>query len=327
MRKPSTWIRIVVSLGLLVLLLWQVGGQNTLTRLRQMDPLNFSLALALYLVGIGLRAWRWQGLLTALQHRIRLSRLTELYFVGTFFNNMLPTGIGGDVVRVYEVAKDGVGGAAAASSVLVDRATGLITLMATALVTLGVAVALRPGLVAPSVAGVIVLVSAGVLAGTLAMMGADTLRRLLGRVGFLAQWLDKPGVRRFAQSFAAYRGSALSQALLLSTVFNFQLIATNYFLGAGLHINTLMDTPLLYYLLFIPIISFVLSLPISVAGLGAREAAYVALFSSVGAPADQALALSLAFYAVNVLTGAVGGVLYLIGGFRSGRQLSTTFKE
>ena len=137
MKKLSTWVRVLISLSLLGLLLWQVGAQNTLARLRQMNPLDFALALGLYLLGVGLRAWRWQGLLQALGQQVRLARLTELYFVGTFFNNMLPTGIGGDVIRGYELAKDGTGAAASASSILVDRATGLITLMATALVTLG----------------------------------------------------------------------------------------------------------------------------------------------------------------------------------------------
>ncbi len=321
MKKLSTWVRVLISLSLLGLLLWQVGAQNTLARLRQMNPLDFALALGLYLLGVGLRAWRWQGLLQALGQQVRLARLTELYFVGTFFNNMLPTGIGGDVIRGYELAKDGTGAAASASSILVDRATGLITLMATALVTLGVALWLRPGLIEPRVALVILVISAGVLVGTLAMLGADTLHRWFVRVPWLERWLERPGIRNFARSFSAFRGSALTTALLLSTVFNLQLIATNYLLGQGLGVNGHMDTPLLYYLLFIPIISFVLSLPISVAGLGAREAAYVALFSSVGVPSDLGLALSLAFYAVNLLTGLVGGVLYLIGGMRGTRSV------
>lgn len=320
MSKLSNWMRVLISLGLLGLLLWQVGAGNTLARLREMNLPDFFAALGLYLLGVVLRAWRWQGLLAALGLRARLARLTELYFVGTFFNNMLPTGVGGDVVRVYELSKQGETGAAhAASSVIVDRATGLITLMAMALVTLGIGLALYPGLVEPSVALVIVAVSAGVLIAMLAMMEAERLRGLFSRIPLLARALDRPGVRRFAESFRRYRGAALNRALLLSILFNFQLIATNYFLGLGLGVNQTMDTPLLYYLLFIPITSFVLTLPISISGLGAREAAYVALFGSVGVPADQALALSLAFYLVNVLTGLVGGVLYFVSGMRGAR--------
>ncbi len=320
MRKPSTWIRIIVSVVLLALLLRQAGAQNVVERLRQMNPWDFGLALGLYLLGVWLRSWRWQGLLGAVGYHGRLSRLTELYFVGTFFNQMLPTGIGGDVVRVYETAKDGAGTANAASSVVVDRATGLITLMGMALVTLGMALVMRPGVVDTGVALVILLVSGGVVLGMLAMLEADRLRRVLTRIPFVGRWLEKPGARAFAESFARYRGRALNKALAVSIVFNFQLVATNYFLGAGLGVNSLMDAPLLYYLLFIPIISFVLALPISISGLGAREAAYVALFGSVGVPSDQALALSLSFYAVNLITGAIGGVLYVVSGLRGGRD-------
>lgn len=320
MRKPSTWIRIIVSLVLLALLLWQAGAQNVVDRLRQMNPWDFSIAFGLYLLGVWLRAWRWQGLLAAVGYPARLGRLTELYFVGMFFNQMLPTGIGGDVVRVYESAKDGAGTAHAASAVVVDRATGLITLMGMALVTLLGAMLLRPGLVDSSVALVILAVSGGVVMGMVAMLEADRLRGLFARVPLLGRWLDKPGMRRFAESFAEYKGVALNKALLVSIVFNLQLVATNYFLGVALGINALMDTPILYYLLFIPIVSFVLALPISVSGLGAREAAYVALFGSVGIASDQALALSLSFYLVNLLTGAIGGVLYFISGVRAARH-------
>lgn len=320
MSKLSNWVRVLISLGLLGLLLWQVGAGNTLARLREMNLPDFGAALGLYLFGVVLRAWRWQGLLAALGLQARLARLTELYFVGTFFNNMLPTGVGGDVVRAYELSREGGTGAAhAASSVIVDRATGLITLMAMALVTLGIGLAIHPGLVEPSVALVIVVISAGVLVGMLAMLEAERLRGLFSRIPLLAKVLDRPGIRSFAESFHQYRGAALNKALLLSTLFNFQLIATNYLLGLGLGVNQSMDMPFLYYLLFIPITSFVLTLPISISGLGAREAAYVALFGSVGVPADQALALSLAFYLVNLLTGLVGGVLYFLSGMRGAR--------
>ena len=154
------------------------------------------------------------------------------------------------------------------------------------------------------------------LIATIALLSVDYLRRWLAVIPFLTRWLEKPGIRRFAESFKSYRGPALYRALAVSFVFNLQLVLVNYCLGLALHINL----PFVYYLLFVPIVSFVLSLPISWGGLGARETAYVLLFTSVGVLSDQALALSLAFYAVNLLTGAVGGVLYLMSGIRGARE-------
>ncbi len=315
-KRLIDWAKIVVSLGLLALLLWRVGAQQTVDRLLHMDPLWFALGVALYFLGVWLRAWRWQGLLRALDLHVSLGLLTNLYFVGMFFNVMLPSGVGGDVVRIYELSKDGRGAANATSSVLMDRATGLVTLMAQALITLIVAWAVWPGIIQPSVALAIIVISVGTLIGTVGLLGADYLRRWLRVVPGLGHWMDKPGIHRFAESFNSYRGSALYRALAVSFLFNLQLVAVNYCLGLALHISL----PFVYYLLFVPIVSFVLSLPISWGGLGARETAYVILFTSVGVPSDQALALSLAFYAVNLLTGAVGGVLYLMAGIRGARE-------
>lgn len=315
-KRLIDWGKIVVSLGLLAVLLWRVGAQQTLDRLLHMDPVWFAVALALYFMGVWLRAWRWQGLLRALDLNVGLGLLTNLYFVGMFFNVMLPSGVGGDVVRIYELSKDGRGAANATSSVLMDRAAGLVTLMAQALITLIIAWSVWPGIIQPSVALAIVIISAGTLIATIALLSVDYLRRWLAVIPFLTRWLEKPGIRRFAESFRAYRGPALYRALAVSFLFNLQLVLVNYCLGLALHINL----PFVYYLLFVPIVSFVLSLPISWGGLGARETAYVLLFTSVGVLSDQALALSLAFYAVNLLTGAVGGVLYLMSGIRGARD-------
>ncbi|HEY7688339.1 MAG TPA: lysylphosphatidylglycerol synthase domain-containing protein, partial [Dongiaceae bacterium] len=64
--------------------------------------------------------------------------------------------------------------------------------------------------------------------------------------------------------------------------------------------------------LFLPVIFLLSNLPISIAGIGVREAAFVSLFGAVGASAEQALALSLSFFALGVLNNLIGGLLYLI---------------
>ena len=69
-------------------------------------------------------------------------------------------------------------------------------------------------------------------------------------------------------------------------------------------------------MLFIPLISFLLVLPISLSGLGVREGGYVYLFAQAGVSAPLALAMSLLFYALNVASGLIGGVLYAFEGVR-----------
>jgi hypothetical protein len=75
-------------------------------------------------------------------------------------------------------------------------------------------------------------------------------------------------------------------------------------LGLGIRVS------LWYYLLFVPLISFSLTLPISISGLGVRETTFVLLFGQAGVEEPRALALSLTFYAVTIAVGLVGGALY-----------------
>lgn len=305
-RTLSNGFRIVLSLGLLALLLRQVGVGQVVATLREATPAPLAGALALYLAGVVLRAYRWQGLLAALGMTASLTRLTVLYFVGTFFNNLLPTGVGGDVVRAYKLARDGPGAAIAASSVLVDRASGLLVLLAMAVGAL----AFGHRLVTPALAMVILGVSLGSFAGVGLLLQADWWRRLRDRWPWLRSLAEREGIRAFYQSFGAYGRTALGRAFAISFAFNVLLITVNILLALSLGVRV---SPW-YFVLFVPLISFSLMLPISLSGLGVREGAYVFLFAQAGVPGSLALALSLLFYAVTVATGLVGGVLYAMEG-------------
>jgi uncharacterized membrane protein YbhN (UPF0104 family) len=319
-----------VSLVLLYVLLSQVGLGDTLATLRAGDAGLLIAALLLYQLGVVLRAYRWQVLLQALGARIGLVRLTVLYYVGTFFSNFLPSGVGGDVIRAYELTHDGPSAVAAASTVIVDRATGLLMLLAMALVAL----VFSYRLLDPQVVGVIAVVCGGTFVGLGAVIAADRwlqdpARRggpfaLLragsqwppqgpGVIGWLWRLVERVTGTRFYQSFRQYGRGALSQALALSVVFNVLLIVTNVLLAWAFGVRV----SLWYFFLFIPIISFSLLLPISLSGLGVREGAFVVLFGQAGVPAHLALAMSLAFYGVNLATGLIGGVLYAVEGLRA----------
>lgn len=316
-RQRANLVKIVVSLGLLIFLLTRVGLGGTLEALSDAHPVYLLVALALYFVGVPLRAYRWQVLLGAVGTHVSLPRLTSLYFVGTFFNTVLPSGIGGDVVRVYELATDGAGAAVAMSTVLVDRATGLLVLLALALGSTVVA----HDLLSPTLAWGIVVISLATFAGVGLLLWRDLWGHLSqhlsgmasGRLSFVREVLARQGLIDFYGLFHLYRGSALAGALSISLGFNILLIAVNYLIARALGVQV----SVWYFLLFVPLISFALLLPLSFGGLGVREGAYVLLFGQAGVAAPVALAMSLAFYGLNIVTGLVGGVLYVWQGLGS----------
>ena len=301
-------LKIGLSVTLLTLLLRQVGWRQTLGTLGKARLPHLAAAFALYLAGIVVRAWRWQVLLSALRMDIPLARLTVLYFVGTFFSNFLPTGIGGDVVRVYELSKQSKRPIESVGTVLLDRGTGLLMLFLIALVTL----IFSHRLITPNVVAAIVLLSLGSWAG----LGLVLRRGWLERWGLLRLMARIKPLEGLYESIIACGSKAIGSALAISLVFNALLIAVNYLIALSLG----MEIPLWYFLLFVPLISFLLVLPISLSGLGVREGGYVYLFAQAGVSAPLALAMSLLFYALNVATGLIGGALYAFEGMRNFRH-------
>ncbi len=307
-RRWWAVVRVIISLGLLVAVLLTIGLEELLATVARASLPLLLVALGLFVSGIVVRAARWRALLVALGVRVPFRRLVYLYFSGAFFNLFLPTGFGGDVVRVVELAQE-ARATAALGTVVVDRLTGLLVLFAMALVALpfgGELLSLEMRLL------VGLFAAAGLVVGGLVLEG-----HWLRRVG---RWLPGPlslsGEGALARAYAAVTACgwrAVGEALFFSLLFNTLLILINY--TAALAVG--MDVPLVYFLIFVPVLSVTLMLPISVGGLGVRETTAVLLFAQIGVNEAVAVAASLSVYAVSALTSLFGGLLYLVQSLRA----------
>jgi uncharacterized membrane protein YbhN (UPF0104 family) len=305
--KAVDLLKIVVSLGLLALLLWKIGWRQTWDTIRQVDVRYLVTAWGIYLFSMVLRAYRWQVLLRIQKLTASLGRLTSLYFIGTFFNSVLPTGFGGDVVRMYELTKDSHQGTEAVGTVVVDRLCGFVVLFAMACLALPFSYRLIPS----AVSALIVIITLGTLLAV-GMGLSDSVWGWLLRIPLLGGFVARRRAQQFRLSMRAYRTPAITWALVASLLFNVLLIILNYLVALGLGIRV----SAWYFLIFIPIISFLLTLPVSFSGLGVREGGYVLLFGQAGVSSSLALAMSLCIYAMAVATGLIGGVLYTLHGYR-----------
>jgi uncharacterized membrane protein YbhN (UPF0104 family) len=300
-------LQVLISVVLLTLILRQVHWGEVSAALRQMHPAWLVLAWALFLLGIAVRAVRWQVLLDALGVRRPLRELTAWYFVGSFFNVILPTGFGGDAVRVVELAQDTSRPGAVLNSVLVDRYMGIMVLLA-----MGLAAApaghTKPGVLALTGG----LFAAGLLAAWLLRRPWwAAWARGAGPWGRLVRLLHLPAL---ADAVAPYEARATLRSLVVSLVFNLLQIAWNVAIARGLGLRL----PFTTFLVFVPLTAVALLLP-AFGGLGVRELSYVGLFGSVGVAQGTALALSLSVYAITVASGLIGGIVYLAQGVRRAR--------
>lgn len=314
--------KVVVSLILIVLLLREIGWQETWQKLLQAHPGYLLAALVAALLGVVVRAYRWQVLLSALEVEVPIGQLIALYFVGFLFTNVLPTGFGGDPVRMYELSRYTHRAAESAGTVIADRFFGLIVLQAMAVVALPFSY----WLVEPWMIAFTVLLFVSSLAAVGLLLNRRLWQSLGERLKSLASLSRKQGailrvgnlsmaegLKRFYESLRGYNAPAVGKTLGVSLVFNILLIAMNYLIGLALR----APVSLWYYFLFVPITSIVTMLPISFAGLGVREGAYVLLFTQAGMPRQTALSLSLLVYMISIFTpGLIGGIIYMLKGAR-----------
>ena len=295
-------VKIVISVGMLAYVLLTVNLRDLGNAILAARWGYLTLAAGLTIGGVALRAVRWLALLRALGIAVPLHRLVRLYFVGTFFNIFLPTGFGGDAIRMIELARYSKQAPEAVGTVLVDRATGLWMLFAMALVALPFGRAAVPANAAAFIAAV---AAVGLVGGWL-LMGTRLLPWLGTRVRLPAQ--DK--LERFYRAVSGCGYKALGQALGISLVFNLLIITVNWLIAEGLNV----DLPISVFFLFTSILSLALMLP-SVGGLGVREEAYKQMYGVVGVLGSVAVAMSLTtFLLQSILPGIIGGLLYAVEG-------------
>jgi len=299
-KRRLNILKIAVSAGLMTyLLVFQVDMGQLWQIVHQARWSYLAAATVLMIAGTALRAVRWQVLLSALDITVPLRRLVYLYFVGAFFNIFLPTGLGGDAVKMAELARSTGRAPEAIGVTLVDRATGLWVLFVLALLALPFGYTLLPAGWVPAIA----LGTLGGVIGGWVLMGTPLIPWLGGKVRLPGQ--EK--LERFYRSVSQLGYRALGKACAVSFVFDVLLILFNILIARGLNI----DQPLGIFVLFTPIISFSLALPISIGGLGVREQTYVVLFGPLGVPNTPATAMSLTNYVLtNLAVGLIGGCLY-----------------
>ena len=298
---PMNALRIAISVGALAFLFWRVvSPDETLAVLRRADWRFLLAAFLLFVLSLVIRAYRWILLLRGLDLELPFGRLVRLYFIGQFFSSFLPTQFGGDVMRALELSED-TDASAAVGTVLLDRMTGLLVLLAMGLVALPfLAARMEPWLV---------LLLVGVASGGLIVGGLILEGRILRRLtAWLPPAVSLTGQGRLAQTYAAVTGCgwrALSHAFLISVGFNLVNILINYLCGRAVG----MGIGVGYFFAATPILSVSGMIP-SIGGWGVREAVSTAIFTPIGVDETVAVALGLALNGVTLGAGLVGGLVY-----------------
>jgi uncharacterized protein (TIRG00374 family) len=243
-------------------------------------------------------------------------RLWRYSMIGSFFNQIFPSGLGGDVFRSWYVWKDGVSLGRSVASVLADRVLGLIAVFG--FVAVGI-----PYLVTNAASGTIrnlvLIVAVSLALGIVAFLRLDLIAGILRRAGVFqrretTQWRVKrflEGVERTALSIRSML-IAFPDGLetLALSVANQLILGLAIFLLAGASGEPLDLSAALFLFPYVLLLSMI---PVSLAGWGVREGAMVVVFALVGMPAASALTVSVLFGACMFIASLPGAVLWLRG--------------
>lgn len=306
-------IKVIVSIVLLTIIFYNLDIPKFLNVIQRAHPWWLVAALLTMISGIVIRAWRWQILLNAINVRVPLTELTAIYFIGFLFNNLLPSGLGGDAIRVLELNQHSQHSSDAVTSVIVDRFLGLSALQAIALIALMTDWEAVPLAVAYFT---IVIFFSSMAIGYL-LINRSLYLWLQTHIGLFRRLTEIKAIGKIFESFHSYPLPALGRAYLVAFLFNIVHITMHVFIGMGLG----AQAKIIHYATFVPIASLLLIIPLSFAGLGIREATYRQLFEQVGVPSEIGVAISLMVYFIgNFCMGVIGGFIYFL---RSARGVVT----
>jgi uncharacterized protein (TIRG00374 family) len=298
-------LQIAFTIAAVVLITRLVDIHETRRILAAANRTWVGLAIAMYLVGQLMSAFRWWLIGRSVGLGGRFVDYARFYFIGMFFMSFGPSTLGGDFVRGLYLAEGGGRRARAFNSVVFDRLNGLVIL---------VAIGAAAFLIFPQYRS---------LAPEFSLMFWITVAfgsaLLFGWM--LAPWLVRvmlPAdhkVRRFVEvdlgPFWTDRGMLLA-ASAVSFFFHLVQIAAQWVVSRAVGI----EVPLSYIAVFHPLVSAIASIPISFSGIGLREGGYLYFLTKLGVDQPSAVAYGVLWLLVIVANSLIGGLVFLASGAR-----------
>jgi hypothetical protein len=311
MVKLKTFLKVLLSVLLLGYLVYKAEPLKIAEVLGQVWYNNrmvyFPLAIGIYLLATITYTWRWQILVKACGLQVvTWLDLFRFYLIGLFFNNFLPTSIGGDVFRIYHLIEKSGDRTAGFTSVLTERLLGIAsTLILTLLSLFLLSSQLDDNRLIYIAAGLLVVI----VTFFIVVFNDHFLR--------LAEQLVKPltvlrlgeRIMKFFKAIRFYynsRGIYL-KILSISIMGQILVIIMTYILSLTIG----LQIPLDYLFLVVPISFLVTMLP-SINGIGFREGAFVVLLGRIGISNAEAISLSFLSILVPMIVSMSGGILFML---------------
>ena len=323
-QRKKTWqvlLRFAISFGLMGLILYFFRDQlpTIFQYLKGANPLYFAAAVALYFVSLLAIAFRLRSVVQVQGTKLSVAAAYYVNLIALFFNNVLPSTVGGEMVKAYYLYKDSEGSVSVFSAVVVDRLFGLVTML---LISISTIFFLDTSQGSHKIMGSIVMLAAGTVTFAFFIFNRRIVDGLCQLHIPLLPGVFLEKIREIYRAMYKYRehkgiiGNCFALTVMGQTVY----ILTNFLLAKSLA----MDIPLGFFFFFVPIL-LVMGVAPSVNGIGVREATFLFYLSDFTSP-EKALALSLLTTFFTILVGIIAGIIYAFKGGLKGHRGSVSLE-
>ena len=302
-------VKIIVSSALMIFLLKRISIAELLNLVKTIDVSIFAAGIGVFFVSNILGSYQWHQLLNASGIKLSFTQTFRFYFVGLFFNNFLPANIGGDAVKVYDVTRIGTSVYQVIAVTLLDRLLGIFSLC-----LLAVAATLylvRADGAGPYGAYLVIFVACMIPALGFYFFKplGNLLRRLARSIRPLSLDVRLSSVLDYLGEFKG-RKPLVAKLIGMSLIIQTLRVMTHVLIGVSL--GVMLDfTVLCQFFVFVPLLSLAMIPPITINGLGIREALGIVLFASAGLGETDAFAMEFLTYGVSVLVSLVGFLFFV----------------
>ena len=293
--------KLLLSVGVIIYLVRRLDFDQLRANLFTVDPWMFLLALALVGVQCAILNGRWMLIMRSLGVAIEWLAGMRILLISLWFNQVLPSSAGGDVVRIWLLRRRGVQWSLAVKGVMADRFTALLGLVALMVAGLPFLVMRTHNSAAELAIGG--LAAAGV-AGTVFLLTLDRWPARIIAFGPIGSFVRFGTLIRYLLLQFGQRGLLFGSAILI----HLMTTASCYVLAVGLHADLSVPDALIFF----PPVILLTAVPISISGWGVREGAMVACLALAGVSPAKALAISLLMGIISVIIGVCGGVVWLV---------------
>ncbi len=303
-------LRIVISI-LLIFYLVKTQFKNfssIVEILKSSSKILLLLSLSTHIFGTWITALRWKALLDTQNVKLSTASLSVTVLIGLFFNNFLPTSIGGDVFRTIDASKKAkIPLSSSASVILVERFSGVVSasVYAVAALFLGFTAIGNQPVIIPIVIFFVIVVIIALIIIKPSIFG---IGKFLKRFGFINKIKEKlSSAYNTLMSFKNHK-IVLLKVLVYSFLLQFAVILNWYLAARALGI----ELSLAAFIFIVPVVSTIAMIPISVGGIGLRENSLVFIMVAMGVVNEKAALCSLLILFMLILIGLVGGIVYIV---------------